>query len=78
MSNFETVQNVTDITHVSVGIVISYWLENAIIFCLGFASEIILIPTQSSVHWVGRTGKEFVAVELQLTPTCGADPLLCS
>jgi hypothetical protein len=76
MSNFERVQNVTDITDGSVSTVISSWLADAIILCLGVASEIIPIPTQSSIRWVGCSGKDFAAVELELASTYGADLLL--
>ena len=75
MSNFEKVQNVTDITNGSVSTVISYWLANAIILCLGHCLR-IMIPAQSSVHWLESTGKDFVEGELERAPTFGTDSLL--
>jgi hypothetical protein len=35
--------------------------QTQLIYALATASEIILIPAQSSIHWVGSTGKDFAA-----------------
>jgi hypothetical protein len=72
MSDFETVQNVTDITDGSLSI---SW-QTRLLYALAIASEIILIPAQLSIRWVGSAGKEFAACQLELAPTYGADPLL--